>query len=200
MKLVVGTNRVLDDEIQERVRFEYLRMISRYLPGRITPDGSVRTYGFKAFLETQLPYKVRDAIRRCVADFGHNEPDDHLDQLLTTSEYSIGITDSTAEILRALKKATRSRRDAELLKAFIYEDGALAEFAERYGASAAKIRRGIEAICTGGDGTGGGRESDLCSPVAALSDCPAGSHVGNQSPQRVEGPCQGVLEPVKQDR
>jgi hypothetical protein len=146
MKLVVSANRVLADEIQERVRFEYLRMISRYLPGRITPDGSVRTYGFKALLETQLPYKVRDVIRRCVADFGHNDPDDHLDQQLTTSEHSIGITDSTAEIVRALKKAIRSPREAELLKAFISEDGALAEFAERYGTSAAKIRRGIEAI------------------------------------------------------
>lgn len=146
MKLVIDGNRLLADEIEECARLEYLRLASRFLPGRIEADGTVRTFGFKAFLEMQMSYKLRDVVRQCMAAFGRNEYVEDLDQRLIAPSDQSATPDASVVILRAIRNALRSQREVELLGAFLKENGALAEFAANDGSSAGKIRREIEAI------------------------------------------------------
>lgn len=146
MKLTVHGNRLLADEIDERLHFEFLRMVNRYIPGAVNPDGSVRTFGFKAFLETQLPYKLRDIIRYCMAAFGRNDYPEDIDQRLTAPSRSICTSDTANAIRQAIRSALHSPREVELLEVFLRENDALAEFAANDGASVGKIRREIEAV------------------------------------------------------
>lgn len=146
MKLVVDGNRLLADEIDERVRLEYLRLAARYLPGRVETTGTVRTFGFKAFLEMQLPYKLRDIVRQCMAAFGRNDYVEDLDQRLIASSALSAVSDLSELILRAIRNALRSPREMELFEAFLAENGALAKFSTSDGSSAGKLRREIEGI------------------------------------------------------
>jgi hypothetical protein len=145
MRLAVDGNRLLADEIDERARMEYLRMAARYLPGRMEADGTVRTFGFKAFLETQMPYKLRDIIRQCMAAFGRTDYVDDLDQRLIAPAREIA-SDVAGVILDAIRNALRSSREVKLLEAFLSEDGALADFSADEGTSTGKLRRDIEVI------------------------------------------------------
>lgn len=145
MKLAVDGNRLLADEIDERARMEYLRMAARYLPGRVEADGTVRTFGFKAFLEMQMPYKLSDIVRQCMAAFGRNDYVEDLDQRLIAPSREIA-SDAAGVILDAIRNALRSSREVKLLEAFLSEDGALAKFSDDDGTSAGKLRREIGAI------------------------------------------------------
>jgi len=146
MKLTVHTNRLLSDEIDEQLHFEFLRMADRFIPGAVGPDGIVRTFGFKAFLEMQLPYKLRDIARRCMADFSRNDYPDDLDQRLVALSHPAPSSDMASAVRRAIRDAVRSPREARLLEAFIRENGELAEFTAVEVCSAGKVRRDLEGI------------------------------------------------------
>jgi len=146
MKLTVQTNRLLADEIDEQLHFEFVRMADRFVPGIVDPDGAVRTFGFKPFLEMQLPYKLRDIVRRCLADFGRNDYPDDLDQRLVAPSRPAPLSDTALAVRRAIQNAVRSPREARLLEAFVRENGQLGEFAASEACSAGKVRRDLEGI------------------------------------------------------
>jgi len=94
----------------------------------------------------QLPYKLRDIVRQCMAAFSRNDYVEDLDQRLIAPLRESGGSDTAAVILDAIRNAIRSSREAELFEAFLCGNEALAEFAAGEGSSVGKLRREIEAI------------------------------------------------------
>lgn len=144
-KMTVCANQLLADEIDEQLRFEYLRMADRYIPGVVGTAGEVRTFGFKAFLETQLPYKLRDIVGRCIAEIGRTEYPDEMDRFARTFSMPIPF-DCGDALMRALQLSIRSHREADMLGAFLGETPALEAFAAGEQRSLSTIRRELEAL------------------------------------------------------